>query len=85
MHRVRPSAPSGPRCHAATDSDRSNIGFVSYTKSPVPATLNARWIFADRYRGAGIATGGPRDGFAGSDHVRYDVEVSAVGWRKVGR
>ena len=34
----------------------SNIGFVLYT---------------NKYRGPGIATGGPREGFAGHYHVRY--------------
>ena len=48
-----------------------NIGFVLYTKSPAPGTLNARWIYANTYSGPGIATGGPREGFAGRYHVRY--------------
>lgn len=52
----------------------SNIGFVLYTKSPSPGTLNARWLFADKYRGPGIATGGPKEGFAGRYHVRYFYE-----------
>jgi len=52
----------------------SNIGFVLYTKSPAPGTLNARWMFTEAYRGPGIATGGPRDGFAGTYHVRYYLE-----------
>ena len=49
----------------------SNIGFVLYTKSPAPGTLNARWMYSTKYRGPGIATGGPKDGFAGNYHVRY--------------
>jgi hypothetical protein len=49
----------------------SNIGFVLYTKSYAPGTLNARWIYTSKYRGPGIATGGPKEGFAGHYHVRY--------------
>ena len=49
----------------------SNIGFVLYTKSLAPGTLDARWMYAGRYKGPGIATGGPKDGFAGRYHVRY--------------
>jgi hypothetical protein len=48
-----------------------NIGFVLYTKSRAPGTLNARWIFGGKYSGSGIATGGPKEGFAGRYHVRY--------------
>ena len=48
-----------------------NIGFVLYTKSYAPGTLNARWLYANSYSGSGIATGGPREGFAGRYHVRY--------------
>jgi hypothetical protein len=33
--------------------------------------LNARWLYANSYSGSGIATGGPREGFAGRYHVRY--------------
>ena len=51
--------------------DVSNIGFVLYTKSPAPGTLNARWMYSTKYSGPGIATGGPRTGFAGNYHVRY--------------
>ena len=51
--------------------DTTNIGFVLYTKSYSPGTLNARWMFTDKYRGPGIATGGPVDGYAGKYHVRY--------------
>ncbi len=57
---------------AASDArDASNIGFVLYTKSYAPGTLNARWIYANTYSGPGIATGGPKEGFAGHYHVRY--------------
>lgn len=62
---------------AATASEtaaKSNIGFVLYTKSLAPGTLNARWIYGDKYRGPGIATGGPKDGFVGKYHVRYFLE-----------
>jgi hypothetical protein len=51
--------------------DTTNIGFVLYTKSLSPGTLNARWMFTDKYRGPGIATGGPVDGYVGKYHVRY--------------
>ncbi|MFO7764095.1 MAG: hypothetical protein R6V61_10215 [Wenzhouxiangellaceae bacterium] len=49
----------------ASASEPSDIGFVLYTRSDSPGTLNARWIYGEQYRGPGIATGGPRDGFAG--------------------
>jgi hypothetical protein len=52
----------------------SNIGFVLYSRSPAPGTLNARWIYGKEYRGPGIATGGPKEGFAGKYHVRYFLE-----------
>ena len=48
-----------------------NIGFVLYTKSETPGTLNARWNYANAYNGPGVATGGPKEGFAGQYHVRY--------------
>ena len=51
--------------------DTINIGFVLYTKSPAPGTLNARWMFTEKYKGPGIATGGPKEGYAGKYHVRY--------------
>ena len=56
---------------ASEASDASNIGFVLYTRSYAPGTLNARWIYAGTYSGPGIATGGPKEGFAGRYHVRY--------------
>ena len=52
----------------------SNIGFVFYTKSYAPGTLNARWMFTTEYGGPGLATGGPIEGFAGNYHVRYFYE-----------
>jgi hypothetical protein len=56
---------------APESSAESNIGFVIYTKSLSPGTLNARCMFSTKYRGPGIATGGPKAGFAGRYHVRY--------------
>lgn len=56
---------------ASEASAASNIGFVLYAKSPAPGVLNARWMYTDKYRGPGIATGGPKEGFAGRYHVRY--------------
>ena len=56
---------------ASEASGASNIGFVLYTKSYAPGTLNARGIYAGTYSGPGIATGGPNEGFAGRYHVRY--------------
>jgi len=58
----------------ASASEPSDIGFVLYTRSDSPGTLNARWMHGEQYRGPGIATGGPRDGFAGEYHVRYFFE-----------
>lgn len=59
---------------ASEAADASNIGFVLYTRSHAPGTLNARWIYTDKYRGPGIATGGPKEGYAGRYHVRYFYE-----------
>jgi len=59
---------------ASAAANPSNIGFVLYTKSHAPGTLNARWIYGSKYRGPGIATGGPRDGYVGKYHVRYFLE-----------
>src|SRR5690349_22584299 len=57
---------------SASDApDVPNIGFVLYTKSYAPGTLNARWMYGGAYSGPGIATGGPGQGFAGRYHVRY--------------
>ena len=62
---------SGCASVAAASDASSNIGFVLYTKSYARGTLNARWIYANKYSGPGIATGGPKEGFAGHYHVRY--------------
>jgi len=59
---------------ASETSEALNIGFVLYTKSYAPGTLNARWMYGNKYRGPGMATGGPRDGYAGNYHVRYFYE-----------
>lgn len=63
-----------PSAAAAEPIAESNIGFVIYTRSLTPGTLNARWMFTTKYKGPGIATGGPRTGFAGRYHVRYFLE-----------
>jgi len=60
-----------PAARASDASAASNIGFVLYTKSRAPGTQNARWIYAAKHSGPGIATGGPKEGFAGHYHVRY--------------
>jgi hypothetical protein len=60
-----------PAAAAPGNPDLPNVGFVLYTKSPAPGTLNARWMYSTKYSGPGIATGGPKTGFAGSYHVRY--------------
>jgi hypothetical protein len=60
--------------YASDKPDISKVGFVLYTKSSAPGTLNARWMYGNKYRGSGIATGGPREGYAGSYHVRYFLE-----------
>ena len=60
-----------PVAAAPETPEISNIGFVLYTKSLAPGTLNARWMYSTKYRGPGIATGGPKAGFAGNYHVRY--------------
>jgi hypothetical protein len=48
-----------------------NIGFVLYSKGSVPGTLSARWTYQNIYSGKGLATGGPKEGYAGHYHVRY--------------
>ena len=63
---------------ASEAPDASNIGFVLYTKSYAPGTLNARWIYANKYSGPGIATGGPKEGFAGHYHVRYFYDSGEI-------
>jgi hypothetical protein len=60
-----------PIAAAAEAPEVSNIGFVLYTKSPAPGTLNARWMYSTKYSEPGIATGGPKAGFVGTYHVRY--------------
>ncbi len=65
---------NSPVAKASEASDASNIGFVLYTKSHAPGTLNARWMYGEKYRGPGMATGGPKEGFAGKYHVRYFYE-----------
>ncbi len=60
-----------PAVAAPETSAEANIGFVIYTKSMSPGTLNARWMFSTKYKGPGLATGGPKSGFAGRYHVRY--------------
>ena len=60
-----------PTAVAEEKPEITNIGFVLYTKSLAPGTLNARWMLTDKYRGPGIATGGPVEGYAGEYHVRY--------------
>jgi hypothetical protein len=57
--------PASPTAAAA------NIGFALYTKTQSPGTLIARWMFTNAYRGPGLATGGPKEGFVGHYHVRY--------------
>jgi len=59
---------------ASETRDTLNIGFALYTKSAVPGTLNARWNYANVFSGKGVATGGPKAGFAGHYHVRYFYE-----------
>jgi len=63
---------------ATPDAQESpEVGFVLYTKSTSPGTLNARWMYGEHYRGPGIAIGGPRDGYAGRYHVRYFYDDGA--------
>jgi hypothetical protein len=65
------AALSAPVVADPQTSAESNIGFVIYTKSHSPGTLNARWMYSTKYKGPGIATGGPKEGFVGRYHVRY--------------
>ncbi len=65
------AANPSPRPAAREMTDPLNIDFVLYTRSLAPGTLNARWLYGTTYSGPGIATGGPREGFAGHYHVRY--------------
>jgi hypothetical protein len=59
---------------AAEEPQAPNVGVVLYVKSHAPGTLNATWNFANKYSGPGLATGGPREGFAGRYHVRYFLD-----------
>ena len=63
-----------PFARASEAPGESNIGFAYYTKSLSPGTLNATWMYGTKYRGSGIATGGPKEGFVGKFHVRYFYE-----------
>ena len=63
-----------PVASASEAPAESNIGFAYYTKSLSPGTLNAIWMYGTKYRGSGIATGGPKEGFVGKYHVRYFYE-----------
>lgn len=62
---------ASPMAPAVAADAVTNVGFVLYTKSPAPGTLNARWLYSTQYRGPGLATGGPKSGYAGKYHVRY--------------
>ena len=65
-------ASGGASVAMASEAQRAlNIGFVLYTKGDAPGTLNARWTYQNIYSGKGVATGGPKDGYAGHYHVRY--------------
>jgi hypothetical protein len=68
---------NAPAHRAPAAPDTVNIGVVVYTKSDVPGTLKARWNYANAYSGPGVATGGPKEGFAGNFHVRYFLESGA--------
>lgn len=59
---------------ASESPETLNVGFVLYTKGDAAGTLNARWNYANAYSGPGLATGGPKEGFAGHYHVRYFFE-----------
>ncbi len=56
------------------EKDTLNIGFVIYTKSNTPGTLDALWNYANRYSGKGKATGISKEGFAGNYHIKYYYE-----------
>jgi opacity protein-like surface antigen len=60
------AVPAAPQEPAA-----ANIGFALYSKTQSPGTLIARWMYTQAYRGPGLATGGPKEGFVGHYHVRY--------------
>ncbi len=69
-----PSMANSQNTASSKSGDTLNIGFVLYTKSNTPGTLYARWNYANTWSGPGIATGGPKEGFAGRYHVRYFYE-----------
>jgi len=69
-----PFSVSSQSATSSKTRDTLNIGFVLYSKGDTPGTLYARWNYANIWSGPGIATGGPRDGFAGNYHVRYFFE-----------
>jgi hypothetical protein len=69
-----PSSANSQTKKSPKNRDTLNIGFVLYTKSNTPGTLYARWNYANIWSGPGIATGGPKEGFAGKYHVRYFYE-----------
>jgi hypothetical protein len=71
---IFPSNASSQTITPSKTRDTLNIGFVLYTRSGTPGTLFARWNYANIWSGPGIATGGPREGFAGNYHVRYFFE-----------
>jgi hypothetical protein len=71
---IFPSDASSQSNTSSKPRDTLNIGFVLYTKGSAPGTLYARWNYANVWSGPGIATGGPREGFAGHYHVRYFYE-----------
>jgi hypothetical protein len=63
---------SGASVAMASEAQHAlNIGFVLYTKGDAPGTLTARWTYQNVYSGKGVATGGPKEGYAGHYHVRY--------------
>jgi hypothetical protein len=69
-----PTFASSQNNPSSKTKDTLNIGFVLYTKGNTPGTLYARWNYANIWSGPGIATGGPKEGFAGHFHVRYFYE-----------
>jgi hypothetical protein len=71
---ISPYSASSQTNISSRTRDTLNIGFVLYTKGSTPGTLYARWNYANIWSGPGIATGGPREGFAGRYHVRYFYE-----------
>jgi hypothetical protein len=68
----------------------SNIGFVLYTKSLSPGTLNARWLFMDEYDLLIEKTGDVynvswiTDSKVSAVGIGMEVDnAPAVGWRRV--